>query len=249
MANQGIKYNQISLDRAVHTGLEWSLGHYAISIKMASKSPKCHSPLDSLQTGNSEDTSAMDRDYEFFVTTEEPHQPNGQDRGRIRRMVMKNFFETKGSESGNTTSEQNSKETVQKKTKLKSRFRLSKALEDVAAQPPSRLKARNAARQHVSGRKEARSTISWESSNESQERSGSSTLSRRTSLGDSTDSIGGKSKSVTKIILRIEPGAHKFDPFDVLPVPGTPQLDTLLRLCESTSPFYHLPGVIFDMLL
>lgn len=73
-----------------------------------------------------EENSTMDREYEFFVTTEEPHQPEGNDRGRIRRVVMRNFFETKWSDPSSNASEHNSKETVQKKTNLKSRFRLPK---------------------------------------------------------------------------------------------------------------------------
>jgi hypothetical protein len=35
------------------------------------------------------------------------------------------------------------------------------------------------------------------------------------------------------LILKVDPSPHRFDPFDVLPVPGTQQLDTLFKLCTS----------------
>lgn len=68
---------------------------------------------------------STEREYEFFVTTEEPHHVEGQDRGRLRRVVMKNFFESQRYGEAKK-SEHHSKETVQKKTNLKSRFRLPK---------------------------------------------------------------------------------------------------------------------------
>ena len=68
----------------------------------------------------------MDREYEFFVTTQEPRRPNGKDRGRVRRVVMRNFVEAKGSKGNGNGSEKISNETVEKKGGLKARFRLEK---------------------------------------------------------------------------------------------------------------------------
>jgi len=77
-------------------------------------------------------TASMSREYEFFVTTDAPQQLEGPDRGRIRRLVMKNFFETKYAGQEKNTSAHNSASTVQASTKLKSRFRLSKPGQGVA---------------------------------------------------------------------------------------------------------------------
>ncbi|KAF1968520.1 hypothetical protein BU23DRAFT_583196 [Bimuria novae-zelandiae CBS 107.79] len=196
---------------------------------MASKTAVRHLLLEPRQIEVFEETSAMEREYEFFVTTEEPNQPDGQDRGRIRRVVMRNFFETKSVEGGNRTSEHNSKETVQKKTSLKSRFRLSKPGQE--AEAASRTKPKATWKQQQEDRKKGgRPTVSRQSSDDSQKRNGG-TLSQRTSPSDSAKFTKGNKK--TKLILRINPVAHRFDPFDVLPVPGTPQLDILVKLYRS----------------
>lgn len=68
----------------------------------------------------------MDREFEFFVTTQEPHRPDEKERNRIRQLVMRNFIETKWSKGNDNASENISNVTVQKKTALKSKFRLPK---------------------------------------------------------------------------------------------------------------------------
>ena len=177
----------------------------------------------------------MEREYEFFVTTEEPQQPDGLDRGRIRRLVMRNFFETKGSETANCSSKQSSASTVQAKTQLKARFRLSKGGDD------------------KSGRKSKGSGKKGESNKEEVDRKDSKRRSSRrlsaqiATLQPNTDGhIGNEPAAIDKgvpeeyprpgrrIVLKIIPSAHRFDPFDVLPVPGSAELGLLFNLCKTS---------------
>lgn len=190
-----------------------------------------------------EPNTTMDREYEFFVTTEEPHQPEGVERGLIRRLVMRNFFETKWAGPQKNSSENNSASTVMAKTQLKNRFRLSKMGEE-KREPRSRTEPRdddgrttprrprasrvNSGRTESSvGADEEMSQMSRTSSrkNSPTEEEGGNIKQKRTS---------GKARDL-RLILKINPSTHRFDPFDVLPVPGTPQLDTLFKLCENPS--------------
>jgi hypothetical protein len=73
-----------------------------------------------------EDTTNMaQRKFQFFVTTEQPHQPEGAQRDLIRRLVMRNFFESKGSgvEKEGESSEMSSEATMKAKGRLKTRRR------------------------------------------------------------------------------------------------------------------------------
>ncbi|KAF2732912.1 hypothetical protein EJ04DRAFT_496075 [Polyplosphaeria fusca] len=180
----------------------------------------------------------MDREYEFFVTTNEPHQLEGQERGLIRRLVMRNFFETKWTDPTNASSEHTSASTVKSKKRLKSRFRLSKPGQEVA-ESKSASRRRNA-EQRGSGEegekreKRPRATRKQSGVSETSEPdSSSSPTSRRGSLIDGESAEASKSKA--RLVLKINPSAHRFDPFNVLPVPGTPQLDILFKLYKSGS--------------
>jgi hypothetical protein len=178
-----------------------------------------------------------DKEYEFFVTTEEPHQPEGQDRGLIRRLVMRNFFETKWSgPEANNTSENNSASTVQSKTKLKSRFRLPKPGQEANESKP-KAKPRNTERRQSKeegDRKDRRPRSSRKLSglsatSEQSDKSGMSCRKGSPTGGESGDD----EKRRVRLVLKINPAANRFDPFDVLPVPGTPELDMLFKLCKS----------------
>ncbi|KAJ4289209.1 hypothetical protein N0V90_011551 [Kalmusia sp. IMI 367209] len=183
------------------------------------------------QANDFDESSAMEREYEFFVTTEEPHQLEGHDRGRIRRVVMRNFFETKWSEQPHNMSEHNSKATVQKKTKLKSRFRLPKPGEE-ATVVTSRSKGRSIGEEQQN-KKVTRKNLSRDLPDDLQQKIRSSALSRMPYFSDSEGSASDQVKATTKLVLSINPGAHQFDPFDVLPVPGSPELNILVKFYKS----------------
>jgi hypothetical protein len=179
--------------------------------------------------------TAMDKEYEFFVTTEEPHQPEGHDRGLIRRLVMRNFFETKWSGPENNTSERNSKEAIRAKLKLKSRFRLPKPGQEIRepkAKPKSKITGRSTneeAKKKQRSRRPAKdpSELHSEGCGQNNNRPGTRKLSTEERNGDMGRIQNGD------MLLRLSPSVHRIDPFDVLPVAGSPQMDILLRLCRS----------------
>lgn len=171
-----------------------------------------------------------DREYEFFVTTDENHQPEGTDRGLIRRLVMRNFFEAKWAGSQNNTSEHNSASTVMAKKQLKNRFRLPKP-GNASTEPQTRRtdgkqelntvkKKRPKAKRRVSGATDASEKTEPEPSLAS-------------SLKGTSADEENNARLDKRIVLMPSPSAHRFDPFDVLPVPGTPQLDMLFKLCNA----------------
>ncbi|KAF1994041.1 hypothetical protein P154DRAFT_625002 [Amniculicola lignicola CBS 123094] len=189
----------------------------------------------------------MDREYEFFVTTEEPHQPEGQERGLIRRLVMRNFFESKWAGPSTNTSESNSASTVQSRGSLKSRFRLPKPGQEFT-EPKVKGKAKGMRRERGKSAEESEDrdrrerrpracrTGSGKSGNGGDEGIGSRGESQRTSpVEGGEDGVAGCLRSKPRILLKINPSAHRFDPFDVLPVPGTPGLDMLFKLYRSGS--------------
>jgi hypothetical protein len=175
----------------------------------------------------------MAREYEFFVSMDEPHQPEGVERGMIRRLVMRNFFETKSAGPQPSTSENNSASTVMAKQQLKSRFRLPKPAHETKA------KRRDSKQeQGVAKRKRPRTTRTFSGATDTSElsESGKSLASSPKQVsteeeGQSTE-IRDTEKQGRRLVLKIDPGAHRLDPFDVLPIPGTPQLDVLFKLCK-----------------
>ena len=182
--------------------------------------------------------ATMDKEYEFFVTTDEPHQPEGSDRGLIRRLVMRNFFETKWSGPEKNTSERNSKEAVKAKPNLKSRFRLPKPGQEIREpkpKPKPKPKSKSTEqRTSEEAQKKPRSPRPVRKSAEHYSEGRDSNTSRpRTRKLSMEEKSGGKAqKSNDGLLLRPSPSAHRFDPFDVLPIAGSPQMDILFRLCE-----------------
>lgn len=181
-------------------------------------------------------TSTMEREYEFFVTTEEPHQPEGPERGLIRRLVMRNFFETKWSSPTDNTSANNSASTVQAKTRLKSRFRLPKPgreASEIKAKGKSKDSEGHSNRDGLE-RREKRPRVWRKVSAQPTLLEQSEKESRKASPAEEEGGQGGGSRP--RLLLKINPNAHRFDPFDVLPVPGTPELDVLFKMCKFTLP-------------
>ena len=190
----------------------------------------------------------MDREYEFFVTTDEPHQPDGPERGLIRRLVMRNFFETKWSGPTTNSSEHNSASTVQARTNLRSRFRLPKpGQEQHDLKAKAKCKTERRGSREEGERKERRpgSARKLSGLSDVSERSNRSKASSRKASPDGIEGVeGGKSKS--RLVLKINPSAHRFDPFDVLPVPGSPQLDMLFKLCKHPYSITSTSYLTFD---
>ncbi|KAI4919257.1 hypothetical protein J4E85_009515 [Alternaria conjuncta] len=67
----------------------------------------------------------MEREYEFFVTTDKPYNPAGAERYMIRRLVMRNHFDMKMAGPQINPSQHSSISTAMAKKKLKNRFRIS----------------------------------------------------------------------------------------------------------------------------
>ncbi|KAI1577330.1 MgtA Cation transport ATPase [Pyrenophora tritici-repentis] len=170
------------------------------------------------------------REYEFFVTTGEPQQPNGTERGMIRRLVMRNFFDTKASTPPSNASEHRSASTAMSEKQLKNRFRLLKPTNEKKG-TKSRESEQDSQKGIAKG-KRPRAPRTTSSTTKVSSHSGDG-KSRR----NSTDRTGSSSSNripygseANGTMLSVDPGAHRMDPFDVLPVPGTPELDMLFRL-------------------
>lgn len=183
-----------------------------------------------------DDTTNMAREYEFFVSTNEPHQPEGAERGMIRRLVMRNFFETKLAGRQASTSENNSASTVMAKKQLKSRFRLPKPEQAKEMKRRDSKQEQDTPKQR---RPKVRRTLSGVTD------AGEIPRSEKCLTGSpkelATQEEGRREETVKekkhskRLVLKINPNSHRFDPFDVLPVPGTPQLDILFKLCKPSS--------------
>lgn len=188
-----------------------------------------------LQQGSA---AVMDREYEFFVTTEEPHQPEGVERGRIRRLVMRNFFETKLADPQKRASENSSAGTIMSQRQLRSRFRLSEMGNGSRVTRCRRKNDKTEARKGKERRSQTKrtnleltmsSTDAEDDVSKTHNQSGSPLeegLCRKRNKSD-------RKVEDKRLVLKINPKSNSFDPFDVLPVPGTLQLDMLFQLCES----------------
>lgn len=175
------------------------------------------------------------REYEFLVTTEEPHQAAGTDRQRIRQKVMKSFFEAQKAGPLASTSEISSVSTVQAQTKLKSRFRLSKTGQGSAASKKTGNNQKIARKSE--GEKTTRASGRTEASKKTpstQSETGDNTINFRSlspteKSGESPDDAIGVASGSSPLDL----DAHLMDPFGVLPVQNIAKLELLFQLCQS----------------
>jgi hypothetical protein len=183
------------------------------------------------QESNYEHNTRSDRDYEFFVTTNEPRQPEGRQRDLIRRLVMRNFIDTKGAGPPDSSLEHDSANTVMAEKELKSRFRLSQVGKDKSKAVRKKRSGHEQLADVRKKRPNARRTLSGvtDSSERSQCATSLESSPGRLSIDEEERAVG---KLDGKILLRSNPSIHLCDPFDVLPVPGTPQLDMLFKLCK-----------------
>jgi hypothetical protein len=185
-----------------------------------------HFSLSSQPTTEAAAVTTMAREYEFFVTTTKPHLPDGAERGMIRRLVMRNFFETKTAALQVDKSEHSSATTVMARQQLSSRFRLQKSANE---------------RETKGGKSKLKN---GEGKGKGKRRS----VPRATTEACLTNQVTGKKYSVTSGLgdkakeemtestwkvpkLRLDPSAHRIDPFDILPIPGSPQFHMLFQLC------------------
>jgi hypothetical protein len=179
-------------------------------------------------------TNMLKREFEFFVTTEEPHQPEGMQRGLIRRLVMRNFFEMKckGAYKGGESPELSSEATIKAKARLKTRFRLGRLTVD-KTRFPKRLKTGEEDWQaRRRGTIETSVGLLDKSLQDIDNKIRSCGMSLTEDDGEELD----RTEDTARLLVNISPSAYRCDPFDVLPVPGTQQLDLLFRL--RTSPFF-----------
>jgi hypothetical protein len=154
---------------------------------------------------------------------------------------MRNFFETKTTSPKNSKSEILSRETVNAKTKLKTKFRIARDGDGDGSRKKRSTKAKN--RDVDTGENEGKWRVftgpqrkekaagqprsTAESGNEVKR---DKSISPSDNELGSPNSVEARPEPRNSILLQNAPDAWKVDPFDVLPVPGTPQLDRLFKL-------------------
>ena len=161
----------------------------------------------------------MEREYEFFVTTDKPYNLAGAERCMIRRLVMRNHFDMKMAGPQINPSQHSSISTAMAKKKLKNRFRISEPrVKKEKANSRERIDARRLREKVAVRPKELR------------DRSGPTTSSKAGEDGkDKRNNMDGslEARPVLKCGLRDD----RIDPFKALPIPGTPELGALFHLC------------------
>ena len=187
-------------------------------------------PLVPQQLGGA--TRAVDgQEYEFFVTTGHPRRVDGASRATIRRVVMRNFFNDKNAATDSTkpASELSSTSAIEAGTKLKGRFRLPKPGQVIGPEKPNggpkraekkSSKQNEGAKAPKTDRKQSLPCLVLEED------------SNRAGKDDNTTLLSPVILLSTSPSPRRNPTAHRFDPFDVLPIPATFKLDVLLPFCE-----------------
>jgi hypothetical protein len=218
-----------------------------ITLNMAEPLNPTHSghDLSSLPSGKYATQHTIERKYEFFVTTGEPHQPEGVERGKIRRLVMRNFFDSKSAGSQINISEHSSACTALAKKQLKSRFRLSGSKDgdkEVMGVRGNGKEEENKGKgkRPRAPRKTAGASQKSELINDTRNTRASSAKMK----DDGGNMLDNDARPADRrLVLKTDLSAHRFDPFDVLPVPGTQQMDTLFKLCKflQSHPHRYIP--------
>ncbi|KAL1795982.1 hypothetical protein ACET3X_006206 [Alternaria dauci] len=177
---------------------------------------------------------SAERQYEFFVTTDEPHQPAGVERSTIRRLVMRNYFDTKIAGPQFNVPEHSSMSAVVAEKQLKSRFRLSglgiekrKSLsrqKEYLCKETKGEKRRPQVLRTRSGPTPLSSTIG----------TGNSGIGHYNETEHSTSRRNPSEPAPERSVPKADLDTHHVDPFGAPPIPDTPQLDALFRLYKSS---------------
>ena len=197
---------------------------------------------------------AKDRNYTFFTTTSEPTLPDGEARDLIRRVVMRNFFENKTTSPEDKRSEILSKETVNAQTQLKTKFRVAstsnpdkrkgtRTKNGDTGKPKSKEQRKTGRAGKTATKSPIQTSRPAESPKEETHRSKGSELPQERGL----DRSESRQLSKPRLLLKGGPNVGKFDPFDVLPIPGTPQLDTLFKLRTLISKLLYFYNLTFHV--
>ncbi|KAH7385327.1 hypothetical protein DE146DRAFT_197848 [Phaeosphaeria sp. MPI-PUGE-AT-0046c] len=208
------------------------------------------SPLE--QAVQEDDMGASNRQYNFFVSTNSQHQPDGIDRGRIRRLVMRNFFDTRctNAQVEACASAHNSANTVLAKKQLKSRFRLA----DVGAETKrskrgsgNKSKDSDESSKRGGTEKDILVAVTKKKAPKAMHTTSKSTsTSKSASISPINEFPGWQSTWSThapsshQAGLSQNPSTQVLDPFDVLPIPNSPHLTFLFKLYKSTTPLNAL---------
>ncbi|KAI4693981.1 uncharacterized protein J4E84_002560 [Alternaria hordeiaustralica] len=163
----------------------------------------------------------MEREYEFFVTTDKPYNPAGAERCMIRRLVMRNHFDMKMAGPQINPSQHSSISTAMAKKKLKSRFRISeprikkKKANSRKTEDVRRSKEKGAARPNdLRDRSEPRTSS----------KAGEDGKDKRNNMDETMEA---------RPVLNCGLDDDRIDPLKALPKPGTPELGVLFQLYKS----------------
>lgn len=192
---------------------------------------------------------ATSREYNFFVTTNSHHQPDGMDRGLIRRLVMRNFFDTRyaNAQVDTCASAHTSANTVLAKKQLKNRFRLA----DVGAETKkirkgsgNKSKASDQVDTNGGNEKEIAAAVKKKRPKATRTTTSTSTSTSKSASISPTSVFPGwqalpstRTQSLPHTGFCQNPSTQILDPFDVLPIPNSPHLTFLFKLCMSPSPY------------
>ncbi|KAI4649405.1 hypothetical protein J4E93_003723 [Alternaria ventricosa] len=155
----------------------------------------------------------MEREYEFFVTTNKPYNPAGAERCMIRRLVMRNHFDMKIAGPQINPSQHSSISTAMAKKKLKNRFRISEPR-------IKKEKTNSRERENVQRSKEKGAARP----KDLRGRSGPTTSSKAGEDGkDKTENTVETLEAMS--VLECGLDNDRIDLFKALPIPETPELD------------------------
>lgn len=208
-------------------------------------SPHVLTPGHLAQNMEQDHTDLSNREYNFFITTNSQHQPDGMDRGLIRRLVMRNFFDTRcaNAQVEMCASAHSSANTVRAKKQLKHRFRLR----DVGAEPKksrkgneSKSKETTDTNKNTKEGKEMPATVKKRRPKATRTPSASTDTSTNTSTSPPSVFPAWQTSSAVRaqqhVTFTQNPSPQLLDPFDVLPIPNSPRLTFLFNLYKSTTP-------------
>ncbi|KAI4662883.1 uncharacterized protein J4E79_004194 [Alternaria viburni] len=164
----------------------------------------------------------MEREYEFFVTTDKPYNPAGAERCMIRRLVMRNHFDMKMAGPQINPSQHSSISTAMAKKKLKNRFRISEPrIKKKKANKRERVDTRGAREKGAARPKDLR------------DRSGPPTTSSK-AWEDGKDKRKAPDETLTaRLMLNCGLNDGRIDPSKASPIPGTSDLGALFQLYKS----------------